>query len=312
VSDQLTELDDQPSSGVAIGVYRPELPDDLSRLNAYEAALRRPVPIVHWFALWGGWKSTFNTADLEAVSAHGSLPLITWEPWTGITSDPAWSLNNAILSGTHDAYVRSWALGLAAYGRPVLLRFAHEMHNQPAYPWATGINGNRPEDYVAAWRHVRAIFREAGARNVRWVWNPNTVGSAPGTDYTAIYQALYPGDDQVDLVGLDIYNTGAQLDWGAPRWRTFSEALSDPYAAVTAMTRKPIILPEVGSTEIGGAKGQWISDMFDQELEQFPRVRALVWFDVDKEQTWSLRSSQSSYQAWLAGSARSQTTLGPS
>jgi hypothetical protein len=49
--------------------------------------------------------------------------------------------------------------------------------------------------------------------------------------------------------------------------------------------------------------------MFDRELEQFPRVRALVWFDVDKEQRWSLRSSQPAYEAWLAGSAQLQAAL---
>jgi len=303
-ADAPVASDPMTPAGVAIGVYRPELPDDLSRLGAYEAARGRPVAIVHWYALWGGWKSAFSRSDLEAVGARGSLPLITWEPWAGTGPDPAWSLRSAVLSGAHDAYVRSWAVGLAAYGQPVLLRFAHEMHDQPTYPWAVGVNGNTAADYLAAWRHVRAIFREAGADNVRWIWNPNTLGLATAAGYAATYQALYPGDDEVDLVGLDVFNTGPRLDWGAPTWRTFGQVLSAPYAAVTELTSKRIILPEVGSTELGGAKGLWIAAMFDHELERFPRVRALVWFDVDKEEAWSLGSSPAAYKAWLAGSAR--------
>jgi hypothetical protein len=39
-------------------------------------------------------------------------------------------------------------------------------------------------------------------------------------------------------------------------------------------------------------------------LDQFPRVRALVWFDVDKEQPWSLGSSHDALQAWIGGSAQ--------
>ncbi len=299
------------SSGVALGVYRPTLPMKLSELAHYEQAMRHPMSIVHWYALWGGWKSAFSRADLDAVSAHGSLPMITWEPWSGSAADPAWSLGQAILSGRSDAYITSWAQGLAAYGKPVVLRFAHEMHNQPAYPWAVGVNGNTAADYVSAWNYVRTIFKQAGATNVLWVWNPNTLGTAPASTYEPIYQSLYPGDDQVDFVGLDIYNTGPQLNWGAPYWRTFRQVLAEPYAAITALSSKPVLLPEVGCTEIGGSKATWIEDALASGLDQFPRVRALVWFDVDKEQPWSLSSSQASLAAWDAASANARFSVGP-
>jgi hypothetical protein len=299
------------SSAVALGVYRPSLPDDLAGLAQDEKAMRQPYSIVQWYALWGGWKSAFSRADLDAVSAHGSLPLITWEPWAGTGADPAWSLQTAILSGRNDAYIASWATGLAAYGKPVLLRFAHEMHNQASYPWAVGVNGNTAADYVAAWKYVRAIFRQNGANNVEWVWNPNTLGDAPSTAYTAIYSALYPGDDQVDYLGLDIYNTGPQLDWGAPRWRTFGQALANPYTAITAVSNKPLLLPEVASTEVGGSKAAWIQDALSTGLDQFPRVRALVWFDVAKEQPWNLNSSSASLSAWHTASAAARFRVGP-
>src|SRR5438067_6211947 len=120
-------------SRIALGFYRPEFPDNMSALTEYEAGTQ--MSIVHWYALWGDWKSAFNRADLDRVKARGALPLITWEPWAAVTDDPRWSLRNAILSGQHDAYIESWARGLADYSGPVLLRFAHEMHHQ-AYPWA--------------------------------------------------------------------------------------------------------------------------------------------------------------------------------
>ncbi len=288
---------------LALGVYQARLPDDQSKLAEYERRAGRHLEIVHWYAQWAGWKSEFNQGDLETVAARGSIPLVTWEPWTGTpssASDPHWSLRAAILSGRSDSYIESWARGLAAYRGPVLLRFAHEMNDQPAYPWATGVNGNTADDYVAAWKHVRTIFARFKTDNVKWIWNPNTLGDAPASSYESTYQTLYPGDDAVDWLGLDIYNTGPDLNWGHAGWQSFAQTLAAPYAAITSISSKPLILPEVGSTETGGSKAAWIASALTSELKQFPRVRALVWFDVDKEQPWNLDSSRAALQAWLS------------
>jgi hypothetical protein len=296
---------ESPGAGVALGLYRTAFPDDLAAVAECEAATGRRLALVHWYALWGGWKSTFDPAGLAAAGARGAVPLITWEPWAGAFGDPAWTLRRAVLSGRHDAYVDSWARGLAAYGRPVLLRFAHEMHDHPGYPWAEGVNGNTAADYLDAWRYVRRRFAAQGAGNVRWVWNPHTIGAGSEADHARAYARLYPGDDAVDWVGLDIFNTGPELDWGAPRWRPFDEVLAGPYAAAARVSRRPLLLPEVGCAEAGGAKAAWIADALAADtLARFPRVRALVWFDVPKEQPWHLDSSAAARAAWTAALRR--------
>jgi beta-mannanase len=297
-----------PASGqVAFGTYRYVFPNDLSSVAAYEQATGKQMTIVHWYALWGGWKAEFSRADLDLVDRRGSVPMITWEPWAGTPNDPAWSLRAAILSGQHDAYIESWARGMAAYGKPVLLRFAHEMHHQPTYPWALGNLGNTADEYVAAWRHVRAIFDRHGATNVAWVWNPNTMGDTSATTYAPIYRALYPGDAYVDWVGLDLYNTGPRLNWGAPYWRSLAAVLSQPYAAIMAVANKPLILGEVGSAETGGDKAQWISEGLGPSLvAQFPRVKAVVWFDMNKEEAWAVSSSSSAQSAYVSALRQSQ------
>jgi hypothetical protein len=297
-----------PSSpnGIGLGVYRPEFPNDLRAATSLESASGKRLPIIAWYALWGGWKSAFSASDLSAVSAHGSIPLITWEPWSGVSSDPAWTLRKAILSGSNDAYIDSWAKGMAAFHQPVFLRFAHEMHNQ-TYPWAVGVNGNAAADYVAAWKHVHDIFARYDTSNVKWVWNPNTMGDAVASTYLPIYQSLYPGDAYVDWLGLDIYNTGPNLDWGAPHWRSFSQVLTEPYKAITAVSTKRLMLPEVASAETGGSKAAWITDMMQTQLPAaFPAVRAVVWFDVKKEENWALDSSSTALAAWTT-SSRSRT-----
>jgi beta-mannanase len=288
---------------VALGLYQTVFPDDLSAVRDFGDRTGHPLSIVHWYAIWGGWKSQFNAADLQAVSALGATPMITWEPWTGSGPDPAWSLRAAILSGAHDDYIDAWARGLSAYGGPVLLRFAHEMTDQPHYPWAVGVNGNTAREYVAAWRHIRAIFDRYQTRNVKWVWSPQMLGDASEEVHASRYGSVYPGDDLVDYLGLDAYNTGTELDWGTPRWRSFREVMSTPYAAITSVSNKPVLLAEVGSSETGGSKSDWISSAISTELALFPRVRALVWFDIAKEDDWTVRSSPAAFAAWISAAS---------
>ena len=40
-----------------------------------------------------------------------------------------------------------------------------------------------------------------------------------------------------------------------------------------------MVIGETGSTEVGGSKAAWITDMFES-LPSFPRVRGLIWFDA--------------------------------
>jgi beta-mannanase len=287
---------------IALGVYRPTFPNDMKSIDEYEQAAGASLPLIHWYALWGGWKSAFSRSDLERVEHRGSVPLITWEPWTGHADEPGWSLREAVLSGRHDSYIESWARGLAEYGHPVLLRFAHEMHQQ-AYPWAVGVNGNTAEEYQAAWRYVHDRFIHYGATNVQWVWNPNTLSDVSPEAHELLYRSLYPGDAYVDWVGLDIYNTGPDLDWGTPSWRSFADILKAPYQALVTITNRPIILPEMGCAEKGGSKAAWITDALTVQLpERFPRVRAVVWFDTNKEERWALDSSAQARAAWTAAS----------
>ncbi len=292
-------------TALAIGVYRPGIPESLGDVRELEGATSGRFSILHWYVSWGEGARDFNFSDLQIVRQHGSTPLISWEPWAGTYNDPAWSLNAAILSGRSDSYIRSWARGLAAYGGPVLLRFAHEMHDS-SYPWSLGVNGNSAAEYVQAWRHVHAIFDDEHATNVQWVWNPNLLAAGTSAErYGQVFSPLYPGDDVVDWTGLDIYNTGTN-NWAlpywprSPYWQTFTQLLYSPYRAITAISTRPLILPEVASAEAGGSKAEWIAGaMNPSTLSQFPLLQAMVWFDLSKEEYWALGSTPQALQAWV-------------
>jgi mannan endo-1,4-beta-mannosidase len=65
---------------------------------------------------------------------------------------------------------------------------------------------------------------------------------------------------------------------------------------------KPMIIGEVASTESGGSKAQWITDMFAALPTRFPNIRGLLWQDK-YEDGWDMpiETSPSSSAAFAAG-----------
>ncbi|MGN6606650.1 MAG: glycoside hydrolase family 26 protein [Jatrophihabitans sp.] len=284
-----------PTVARSWGVTGPGVPSDLSGLDQLTGATGSAPGVVMFYVAWS-LHSAFPTASAAAIAQHHAVPEVTWEPWDpsqGVTQ-PTYSLAR-ITSGAFDSYLRSWAQGIKAYGAPVRLRFAHEM-NGSWYPWAEGVNGNKPGSYVVAWNHVRAVFAKAGVRNVTWVWCPNV----PFTGSTPL-GGLFPGDANVDEVALDGYNWGTTQSWGST-WQSFAQVFGPGVAQLSSLSTKPISIGEVGTTDVGGDKPQWIRDMWTT-LASWPRVRGLVWFDFAKECDWRIESSADSFAAFTGGLA---------
>ncbi len=235
-------------------------------------------------------------AELDAVRARGAETLLTWEPWTwgGGTVQPAYSLDR-IAAGDFDTYLREWGTAIARWGQPVHLRFAHEM-NGDWYPWAEGVNGNGAGDYIAAYRHVHEVLDAIGATNISWVWNPNVPywGSTP-------LDSLYPGDAYVDAVALDGYNWGTSQAWST--WQDPHVLFGDGLAQLRQLAPgKPVVIAETASSEIGGSKSRWITDLFAYVSAQ-PDVVALIWFHINKESDWRINSTNESVEAFRTGLA---------
>jgi mannan endo-1,4-beta-mannosidase len=284
----------------AVNSWRPWRLSDLETVNTWEQLARKHASVVMWYADWQSAPPSLR--QLQAIARRGSIAEITWEPWrsfrtaaerahgsrTPVRLQPRFKLRN-IAAGRFDPYVRSWARRLAAFDQPVRLRFAQEM-NGGWYPWSEDVNGNRPGDFVRAWRHVHSIFRAAGATKVRWVWAPAAI---------AIRAGLYPGDRYVDMVGLTLFNGGLQLRYNA--WRPFAQIVGAPLRRLHAIApRKPVELSEVGCAERGGSKSWWISGMFTS-LRRRPEITSIIWFDIVKGSDWRISSSAHAAAAFAAG-----------
>jgi beta-mannanase len=280
---------------LTLGAYIADAPGDVTKLDQFIGMIGATPGIVMWYQDWEHpGKREFDPAKLDGVTARGAMPMITWEPWdaTAGPNQPAYSLGT-IIAGAHDPYIHAWAQGAAAWGKPLYLKFAHEM-NGDWYPWAANANGNSAAQYIAMWQHVRAIFQQEGAANVRWVWSPNIAfpGSTP-------FRALYPGDDAVDWVGLDGYNFGASQSWS--QWTDLAGTFGPSYDSLARIASKPMLIGETASSEVGGDKAAWISQGLLTDLPaRFPRLRAVVWFDESKETDWRANSSDATLAAFRA------------
>lgn len=215
--------------------------------------------------------SDFGPADLAELGRDGRTPMVTLEPWSwrmghGQAESPAYALRQ-LVAGQYDAQLTALARTLATHEGPVLLRFAHEM-NANWYPWGAGVNGNVPDHYVWAWRHVHAIISRI-APDLTWVWAPVVTWWPDAVPL----RSLYPGDDVVDVVGV----TGYGREGG-----TAEETFGPWYREVRDLTDKPALLAEIGAD--GPGKREWI-DSLPAFLDEHPDIEGFVWFNTSPETT---------------------------
>jgi hypothetical protein len=295
--------------------HNSEAPWKMANADAFEANTGKSVSLIEFALPWSRCSSnicaptTFPTAQLEAIRERGAIPLLGWASNASPVASPeqpAFALRT-ITSGKHDRYIESWAEAARSWGKPFFLRFDWEMNLRHVLPYNEGSNGNRPGEFVRAWRHVHRIFREAGVDNVSWVWCPNA--EYPGS--VKPLERLYPGGRFVDWTCIDSYNWG-ENPFQPDVWRSFDTAFSDTYRHITRKIApfKPLLIGETASSEIGGDKAAWITDMLRTQVSRgrySSHLRGFVWFNrFDRGGLdWQIETSTRATAAFRSGIARS-------
>jgi beta-mannanase len=240
------------------------------------------------------WKSAFTRTPFDIVTARGAIPYMSMSS----DSVPLTSIAN----GSYDSSLIAWAQAAKSYGKPFLFRWNWEM-NGTWFNWGAQARAN-PAAYVAAWKRFHAIVQAQGATNVTWVWCPSAVWST-----STPLASLYPGDAYVDWTCVDGYNFGT-IPMKIDSWKSFYTVMKPTYdQLLTLAPNKPILIGETGSTEWGGSKSAWITDMLKTQLPlNFPKIRALAWFNWNIYENggtydWQIESSASAQQAFASGIA---------
>lgn len=292
--------------GIALGVTTPAtaedastpiVADDLIGVDRFERTVRAHADIVQLFTDFAADPAPLRR-EFATIDRRGSVPQLTWEPWdhrVGLRKNQPFYALRTIIAGRHDAYIRAVARQIRAFGKPVRLRFAQEVDN-PSYPWNVGRSGNRPGEYVAAWRHVRRLLHDEGATNAQMIWSPLA---------STFDVSTFPGAGQVDIIGMTGFNGGSKLRWSG--WRSFAHIFEPALAKAHALAPNlPVEISEVSSVEQGGDKAEWIRGMW-RTLRRHPEVEAVIWFDVPKEADWRVDTSAAARGAFADGLAASRS-----
>ncbi len=281
-----------------------EAPWDMGAATKFEAQVGKSMSLIHFAAPFADCSQSpcsfykFPTDSMERIRQHGAIPFFSWSSQSTPSSvnEPDFQLAD-VINGTYDSYIREFAHEAAAWGHPFFLRFDWEM-NGDWFPWAEGVNGNQPGEYVAAWRHVHDLFTAAGASNVTWTWCANVDSENKLTNLAS----LYPGDEYVDWTSLDGYNWG-EYPQRPSGWTSFKDLFSSTYHRIvdTIAPSKPMVIAEVGSSEYGGSKSAWIADMLRELPTEFPQIRGVLWFDKFVDGDWPIETSADATRAFASG-----------
>lgn len=231
-----------------VGLYVKGVPASTAPLATFTAQTGVRPKLALYFSEWGqAFQASFATTETD----DGAIPLVQMEPG---------NLNlQLIADGSKDGYLKSYAKRVREFGRPVVISFGHEM-NGYWYHW--GWKRTPASTFVAAWRHLVTVFRDAGATNVTWMWTVQAAADAPSL--TTSPAPWWPGSSYVDWVGID----GHYIYQG----QTFGTIFDPAIASVRSITSKPILIAE---TSISKSVGQ-VADLPD--LFQGVESRGLLGF----------------------------------
>jgi hypothetical protein len=223
-----------------LGAYLGGGCDGAKRLPAFTQWLGRAPDLASDFFDRSGWGQLASSSAWSARCwKRTGLPASFAVPM--LPNGPGYSLADGA-AGLYDEAFRGIARTLVKEGHPdAILRLGWEF-NGGWYPWAAASD---PAAWVAYFRRIVTVMRgEPGAR-FRFDWCPTLGRQSIRPD------TVYPGDDVVDFIGLDVYNQSWAKPAPTPEQR-WNELLDQPYGLrwhrdFAAAHTKPVSFPEWGT-----------------------------------------------------------------
>jgi hypothetical protein len=234
--------------------------------------------------------------DMSRDPAHPRVLLLNWKIAYGST----WA---KVAAGQQDARIDRFAARInASYNERFFLVLNHEPENDIiANPGA----GMTAKDFAAMYRHVILRLRAKGVDNainvLAYMGNEKWMAQSWWKD-------LYPGDDVVDWIGLDSYVSAQK---GAYHYGDFGDLLDrQPTGgglgfydwAVSKHPSKPLMIAEWGvyhPVAVTVDKSAGYNSVLP-ELKKRPAIKAIVYFDTQRDDQGDRNISISSTRAGLA------------
>jgi hypothetical protein len=228
------------------------------RLGVYRGAGCEGRPRIAEFGAWLGrmpaWATDFIWAAGQVVSWQDIRASWDWAAgcWRGAPYRLALAM--PMLAGDRSATLADGARGACdAHILHIARRLVEAGHGNAVMRIGWEFNGSwshwdaaaDPPAFIAYWRRIVALMRGVPRAAFSFDWNPNLGLGSIAPD------RVWPGDDVVDVIGLDVYNQSWRVPRPTPEAR-WHELRTQPYGldwhrAFAAARGKPRSFPEWGT-----------------------------------------------------------------
>lgn len=219
-------------------------------------------------------------ASLKHIE-RGGIVTFSWHPRNPLTGGDAWDISSdqvvrSILpGGEKELQFKTWLRRAADFveslgpDAAVIFRPWHENLGSWFW-WGSGLCTE--QQYRDLYRSTRAYFeKDRGLKNIIWCYSPN------GNCGPEAYMSRYPGDDFVDMLGVDTYEyVGPDgLEEAGVR---FSQEIREQLTYLTAVSyehKKLMCLSETGLEGLPDL--QWWTERLYPAIQGFPISYVLTW-----------------------------------
>lgn len=160
--------------------------------------------------------------ELLAQVRQGGIATISWHPHNPLTGGNAWDVSDSTVvrsilpGGSRHQMFLQWMDRLADFlskissdnGEPVAFIFRPWHENNGSWFW-WGQALCSTQEYHALWCMTQDYLLHKGLTNIVWAYSPNLDGSMTEEKF----MERYPGNERVDIIGLDAYQWGTREDF---------------------------------------------------------------------------------------------------
>ena len=215
--------------------------------------------------------------ELLAHVRRGGIATISWHPRNPLTGGTAWdnkepnTVRSILPGGSQHQKFQQWMQRLSLF-----LRSLKDEHGQPVpvifRPWHENSGGwfwwgkglCTAQEYKALWNCLQDKLLADGLTNIVWSWSPNFGMKDDDMD-------TYPGNDRVDIIGLDAYQQSSDD-------KAFTATLNKDLTMLCEFARKAdrlVALTECGYQNLPDPT--WWTRVLKPQIEKYPLCYFLVW-----------------------------------
>ena len=223
--------------------------------------------------------------ELRAHVERGGIVTVSWHPRNPLTGGTAWDCTDSTVvesilpGGTQHRKFLLWMKNVRVFlkslrtanDRPVPFIFRPWHENNGAWFW-WGSKQCTPEQYRALWCMLQDYLLSEGMENIVWSYSPNMDGKMD----EAKFLERYPGDDRVDVLGLDAYQWGTEEEF--VRELNANLGMLGDFASKRG---KLLALTECGLQNLPDPT--WWTRVLKPQIDKYSLSYFLVWRNARKE-----------------------------